>query len=78
MRALKYLHKEFRISDEDGNNYFLDYLVDTADSRVAIEENGIHYHHPQLIGKEGNRKQLRKQKTCAMWRIKQYQISTEN
>ena len=41
MRALKYLQKEFRISDEDGNNYFLDYLVDTADSRVAIEENGI-------------------------------------
>lgn len=38
MRALKYLQKEFRISDEDGNNYFLDYLVDTADSRVAIEE----------------------------------------
>ena len=24
MRALKYLQKEFRISDEDGNNYFLD------------------------------------------------------
>lgn len=43
MRALKYLQKEFRISDEDGNNYFLDYLIDTADSRVAIEENGIHY-----------------------------------
>lgn len=38
MRALKYLQKEFRISDEDGNNYFLDYLVDTADGRVAIEE----------------------------------------
>ena len=36
MRALKYLQKEFRISDEDGNNYFLDYLVDTVDSRVAI------------------------------------------
>lgn len=78
MRALKYLQKEFRISDEDGNNYFLDYLVDTADSRVAIEENGIHYHHPQLIGIEGYRKQLRKQNTCALWRLKLYRFSTED
>ena len=78
MRALKYLQKEFRISDEDGNNYFLDYLIDTADSRVAIEENGIHYHHPQLIGIEGYRKQLRKQNTCAMWGLKLYRFSTED
>ena len=78
MRALKYLQKEFRISDEDGNNYFLDYLVDTADSRVAIEENGIHYHHPQLIGIEGYRKQLRKQNTCALWGLRLYRFSTED
>lgn len=78
MRALKYLQKEFRISDEDGNNYFLDYLIDTADSRVAIEENGIHYHHPQLIGIEGYRKQLRKQNTCTLWGLKLYRFSTED
>lgn len=78
MRALKYLQKEFRISDEDGNNYFLDYLIDTADSRVAIEENGIHYHHPQLIGIEGYRKQLCKQNTCALWGLKLYRFSTED
>lgn len=78
MRALKYLQKEFWISDEDGNNYFLDYLVDTADGRVAIEENGIHYHHPQLIGIEGYRKQLRKQNTCALWGLKLYRFSTED
>ena len=78
MRALKYLQKEFRITDEDGNNYFLDYLIDTADSRVAIEENGIHYHHPQLIGIEGYRKQLRKQNTCALWGLKLYRFSTED
>ena len=28
MRALKYLQKEFRITDEDGDNYFRDYLLD--------------------------------------------------
>ena len=78
MRALKYLQKEFRITDEDGNNYFLDYLVDTADGRVAIEENGIHYHHPQLTGPDGYRKQLRKQNTCALWGLKLYRFSTED
>ncbi len=78
MRALKYLQKEFRITDEDGNNYFLDYLVDTADDRVAIEENGIHYHHPQLTGPDGYRKQLRKQNTCALWGLKLYRFSTED
>ena len=40
MAALKYLQKEFRIADDEGNHYFLDYMVDTGDGRVAIEENG--------------------------------------
>ena len=41
MRALKYLQKEFRISDEDGNNYFIDYIVDNAESILAIKEKVI-------------------------------------
>lgn len=45
---------------------------------MAIEENGIHYHHPQLIGIEGYRKQLRKQNTCALWGLKLYRFSTED
>lgn len=36
--------------------------------------NGIHYHHPQLIGIEGYRKQLRKQNTCALWGLKLYRF----
>lgn len=78
MAALKYLQKEFRIADDDGNNYFLDYMVDTGDGRVAIEENGVHYHHPQLIGEKGYRRQLKKQNTCALWGLKLYRFSTED
>ena len=78
MTALKYLQKEFRIADDEGNHYFLDYMVDTGDGRVAIEENGVHYHHPQLIGEKGYRRQLRKQNTCALWGLKLYRFSTED
>lgn len=78
MSALKYLQKEFRIADDGGNNYFLDYMVDTEDGRVAIEENGVHYHHPQLIGEKGYRRQLQKQNTCALWGLKLYRFSTED
>lgn len=78
MSALKYLQKEFRIADDEGNNYFLDYMVDTEDGRVAIEENGVHYHHPQLIGEKGYRRQLQKQNTCALWGLKLYRFSIED
>lgn len=78
MAALKYLQKEFRIADDEGNHYFLDYMVDTGDGRVAIEENGVHYHHPQLIGEKDYRRQLKKQNTCALWGLKLYRFSTED
>ena len=78
MAALKYLQKEFRIADDEGNHYFLDYMVDTGDGRVAIEENGVHYHHPQLIGEKGYQRQLKKQNTCALWGLKLYRFSTED
>ena len=35
-------------------------------------------HHPQLIGVEKYRKQLRKQNTCTQWGIKLYRFSTED
>ena len=78
MRALKYLQKEFRIADEDGNNYFLDYLIDTESGRMAIEVNGVKFHHPQWSGEENYRRQLRKQNTCALLGIKLYRFSKED
>ncbi len=76
--ALKYLHKEYGISDDKGNNFFLDYYVHTKDGDIAVEENGISYHHPQIIGKEQYRKQLNKQNTCVKWGIKLYRFSSED
>ncbi|MCF0186636.1 MAG: DEAD/DEAH box helicase family protein, partial [Bacteroidaceae bacterium] len=78
MHALKYLAREYGISDESGNNYFLDYLVNTVDGKYAVEENGVSYHHPQIIGKERYKKQLSKQNACALWGIKLYRFSSED
>lgn len=78
MNALKYLSREYGICDETGNNYFLDYFVRTSSDKIAVEENGVSYHHPQIIGEEQYRKQLSKQNTCAIWGIKLYRFSTED
>lgn len=78
MNALKYLSREYGICDEEGNNFFLDYLVRTNDGKCAVEENGVTYHHPQVIGEAKYRNQLRKQNTCALWGIKLFRFSTED
>lgn len=78
MNALKYLTREYGICDEKGKNYFLDYLVRTKDGKYAIEEKGVNYHHPQIIGEEKYRKQLKKQNTCTLWGIKLYRFSIED
>ena len=78
IQALKYLSREYGICDENGKNYFLDYLVKTKDCQYAVEENGVTYHHPQIIGEERYRNQLRKQNTCALWGIKLFRFSSED
>ena len=78
INALKYLSREYGICDESGKNYFLDYLVRTRNGKYAVEENGVTYHHPQIIGEEKYRNQLRKQNTCALWGIKLFRFSTED
>ena len=76
--SLSFLNKEYSITDENGNTFFLDYLVHTADGDIAVEENGVNYHHPQIIGIEKYRKQLAKQNECTKWGIKLYRFSTED
>ena len=78
MESLKYLWKEYGVIDNDGHNYFLDYYVRTENGGIAVEENGVSYHHPQIIGVERYRKQLRKQNTCTQWGIKLFRFSTED
>lgn len=76
--ALKYLSREYGICDERGKNYFLDYFVRTRNGKYAVEENGVTYHHPQIIGEEKYKNQLRKQNTCTLWGIKLFRFSTED
>ncbi|MDE6706408.1 MAG: DEAD/DEAH box helicase [Treponemataceae bacterium] len=76
--SLKYLFKEYEICDSNGNSFFLDYLVKSKTWTKAVEENGIHYHHPQFIGTEKYKKQLHKQNVCALWGIKLFRFSTED
>lgn len=76
--ALKYLNREYGICDSNGNNYFLDYLVNTQNGKYAVEENGVMYHHPQIIGEKKYKNQLNKQNTCALWGIKLFRFSTED
>lgn len=75
--ALGYLHKEYPIVSASGNNLFLDYAVELkSGGGVAVEENGVNYHHPQLIGEEKYRHQLEKQNICAELGIKLYRFSS--
>lgn len=76
--SIKYLSREYGICDADGNNYFIDYVINKKDSRIGVEENGVNYHHPQIIGEERYRKQLTKQNTCALWGIKLFRFSSED
>lgn len=78
MDSLKYLCKEYGIVDNEGRNHFLDYYVRSGDSGIAVEENGVTYHHPQIIGKDRYRRQLHKQNTCTQWGIKLFRFSTED
>ena len=76
--SLKFLNKEFALNDSEGNSYFLDYLIQSENEKFGIEENGISYHHPQIIGKERYSRQLKKQNTCTDWGIKLFRFSTND
>lgn len=76
--SIKYLNREYSISDFEGNNYFLDYYISTASGNIAVEENGVTYHHPQIIGEDRYRRQLYKQNLCTKWDIRLYRFSTED
>ena len=76
--SLKYLSREYDVCDEQGKHYFLDYLIRTEHGNYAVEENGVTYHHPQIIGEDKYRAQLKKQNTCTQWGIRLFRFSTED
>lgn len=75
---LRSLEKEYNLSTFDGGNIFVDYVLDAGSMKYAIEENGVSYHHPQLIGEKRYIHQLNKQNMLAYYNFKVYRWSTEH
>lgn len=77
--ALQYLNREYPVVSLSGYTQFLDYVVEYRDGRkVAVEENGIRYHHPLVIGRERYLHQLHKQNICSLSGIKVFRFSSED
>ncbi len=75
--ATKFLSREYPITSRSGNLFFFDYVVELLDgNKVAIEENGVTYHHPLLTGKTAYRHQLEKQNTASYIGIKVFRFSS--
>lgn len=78
MDSARYLWREYAITDYEGHDRYIDYLVRTRDGMLGVEENGVNYHHPQIIGRERYREQLLKQNSCQLAGIKLFRFSTED
>lgn len=76
--ATEFLKKEYAVSLNKGTNAFVDYVVETKNGNFAIEENGVKYHHPCLIGNVAYERQLEKQNTLNLYNFKVYRFSTQN
>ncbi|NCB02018.1 MAG: DEAD/DEAH box helicase [Spirochaetia bacterium] len=76
-KGMSCLQKEYPIISPNGRSLFLDYAVMYKDgSIVAVEENGVTYHHPQIIGEKAYLHQLEKQNLCAKNNITLYRLSS--
>ncbi|MBQ9001660.1 MAG: hypothetical protein IJ087_07395 [Eggerthellaceae bacterium] len=76
--GIRFLNREYGITDLDGHHRYIDYLVHTKRGLVGVEENGVRYHHPQIIGERRYREQLVKQNSCQRAGIKLFRFSTED
>lgn len=76
--ALAYLNKEVPVSLNNGHTCSIDYVLERDNGNIAIEENGVTYHHPVIIGNDRYAQQLEKQNTLALYNYKVYRFSAEN
>lgn len=60
--ALKFIKREYAFITEEGRTAYVDYALFKKDGTwIAIEENGVSFHHPNIIGKVKYRQILKKQ-----------------
>lgn len=77
--ALKYLVREHSIINNQGKTVYLDYaLFKNNGNWIAIEENGISYHHPKIIGKNRYKSILAKQNSVVSSNGIVYRWDTES
>ncbi len=76
--AVQYLNREFPIIDINGSTRFCDYVIHKNDYRIIIEENGVSYHHPIIIGREKYKSQLQKQNSIVSYGDKVYRWALES
>lgn len=75
--AIKYLHREFPLPSRTKTSYSLDYVVQKLNgTMVAVEENGVSYHHPLLIGRTAYKRQIEKQNICSFLGIPLYRFTS--
>lgn len=76
--SARYLQREYAITDMDGHDRFIDYLIKTNKGLIGVEENGVNYHHPQVGGRDKYHIQLLKQNSCQRAGIKLFRFSSED
>ncbi len=77
--SLKYLKREYAFLTEDGSTAFVDYALFRKDGIwIAIEENGVSYHHPFLIKNSKYSRILKKQNSIILTNGLVYRWDTES
>ena len=76
--STRFLWREYGITDAGGHTRYIDYVVRTKRGFIGVEENGVSYHHPQIIGERRYREQLLKQNSCQQLGIRLFRFSTED
>ena len=75
---LNMIYREYPILDINGSTRWIDYVIFSNNGMVAIEKNGVRYHHPLIIGVKRYKDQLVKQNSIIAQGAKLYRWSLEN
>jgi len=75
--ALGFVDREFPIIDVQGTTRWIDYMIHREGVGIAVEQNGVTWHHPQVIGTKKYKSQLMKQNSIVAYNNKVFRWSLE-